>query len=553
MAISGHSFLYMKREIPFHFHFHLAYTRFLPPDSSSVNSFEQRSCESGGRGIRNIMEKLRVKSFLALAVFLCIQCENQVMGQSLDPDSPYSGHQTEYTRPAADLDLRLDEPILQPNPLGGPEQVFLTFGDNTGTAITLSWSSNKTIQPLVWYSKESKKYDLSAAGDAPKRYKYEDYTSGLLHHVTLTNLEYSTKYYYKIGSSDRQFLTFYGDFTTPPAPGPNTPIKFTLVGDLGQTYSSNKTLSHMIKSGGQFLLNMGDFSYADCYQPRWDTWGRMMTPYSSKVPVIFTYGNHEIEYDETADERTPFISATQRFSTPWKSSHSEGPLFYSVNIGPVHIISLNSYVSLAKYTPQYEWLWVYSSLLERFLSGFDFFVVNVLLLADLRRVDRSVTPWVIIITHTPWYNTYDAHYLEGEVMRNGVEYFARKYHVDAIFSGHVHSYERFKRLYYYEQDDCAPMYVTIGDGGNREGPATEFQIDPAPSYTAYREPSFGHGTLEIFNSTTAVFKWHRNQDSESVTADGVYLSNVHSRAERCVRAHEPLQPSYRLSSRIASG
>ncbi|KAL2603251.1 hypothetical protein R1flu_017223, partial [Riccia fluitans] len=226
-------------------------------------------------------------------------------------------------------------------------------------------------------------------------------------------------------------------------------------------------------------------------------------------------------------ERVSFVAATRRFSTPWKSSHSEGPLYYSVNIGPVHIVSLNSYVSLAKHTPQYRWME-----------------------ADLKTVDRSVTPWVVIITHTPWYNTYNLHYLEGEVMRNAVEYFARKYHVDAIFAGHVHSYERFKRLYFYEQDDCAPLYVTIGDGGNREGPATQFKIDPIPSYTAYREPSFGHGTLEIFNSTTAVFKWHRNQDTEAVTADVFYLSNVHSRAKTCPPAHEPLQPSYRLSTRV---
>lgn len=68
-------------------------------------------------------------------------------------------------------------------------------------------------------------------------------------------------------------------------------------GDLGQTYSSNTTLSHLEHSGGQFLINAGDFSYADGYHPRWDTWGRMVTPYLSKVPMVFTYGNHEIESD----------------------------------------------------------------------------------------------------------------------------------------------------------------------------------------------------------------------------------------------------------------
>ncbi|KAL2629771.1 hypothetical protein R1flu_014457 [Riccia fluitans] len=93
--------------------------------------------------------------------------------------------------------------------------------------------------------------------------------------------------------------------------------------------------------------------------------------------------------------------------------------------------------------------------------------------ADLKTVDRSVTPGVVIITHIRWFNTYNAHYLEGEVVHNAVEYFVRKYHPDAVFAGHVHSYELFKRLYLYEQDECAPLYVTIGDGGNREEPATQ--------------------------------------------------------------------------------
>lgn len=54
-----------------------------------------------------------------------------------------------------------------------------------------------------------------------------------------------------------------------------------------------------------------------------------------------------------------------------------------------------------------------------------------------------MTPWVFILTHAPWYNTFNAHYLEGEVQRLAVEYFVRKYRVDAVFSGHVHAYERF--------------------------------------------------------------------------------------------------------------
>ncbi|KAL2612331.1 hypothetical protein R1flu_024023 [Riccia fluitans] len=103
----------------------------------STLSAPQSAFEFGGRESCNTMEKLRVISFLVLGVLLHSGCEKQVMGQSLDPNSPYSGHQTEYTRPDADLDMHLDEPILQPNPLGGPEQELRSL--ETGP-VTKPWN-----------------------------------------------------------------------------------------------------------------------------------------------------------------------------------------------------------------------------------------------------------------------------------------------------------------------------------------------------------------------------------------------------------------------------
>ncbi|XP_002978336.2 purple acid phosphatase 22 [Selaginella moellendorffii] len=445
-----------------------------------------------------------------------------VRGQWLDPESKYSGHQTEYTRPNADLDLRLDEPDIAPNPLGGPEQVFISQADHTGTAFTISWSSNRSMGSRVFYSNQPSSYDLSATGGSSS---YADYTSGNLHHVTISNLTYSTRYYYRIGEggSDDRHLVFASEFVTPPPPGPDSSIKFAIVGDLGQTYSSNVTLSHIEQSGAQYLLNVGDFSYADGYQPRWDTWGRFMTRYTSKVPMVFAYGNHEIEFDNAVDAVKPhdgFLSPNTRFSAPWQSCGAVAAIYYSLNVGPVHIISLNSYVGITKYTPQYNWL-----------------------LSDLEHVDRSVTPWVIIITHVPWYNTYNAHYMEGEVVRSAVEYFARKYRVDAIFSGHVHAYERFKRLYLYEEDECAPVYITIGDGGNREGPAERFQVIPKPETSVYREPSFGYGSLEIINSSLARWQWHRNQDKGDVIADSVLIESL-AGMNSCPLPPQPSQPRY---------
>ncbi|KAB2087946.1 hypothetical protein ES319_A04G140100v1, partial [Gossypium barbadense] len=45
-------------------------------------------------------------------------------------------------------------------------------------------------------------------------------------------------------------------------------------------------------------------------------------------------------------------------------------------------------------------------------------------------------------------------------------------------------------------DKSAPIYITVGDGGNQESLAGRF-LDPQPKYSTFREASYGHSTLEI--------------------------------------------------------
>lgn len=76
----------------------------------------------------------------------------------------------------------------------------------------------------------------------------------------------------------------------------------SVVGDLGQTYDSNTTLTHYEKNPrkGQAVLYVGDLSYADVYpfhdNVRWDTWGRFVERSVGYQPWIWTAGNHEIDF-----------------------------------------------------------------------------------------------------------------------------------------------------------------------------------------------------------------------------------------------------------------
>ncbi|KAJ4792449.1 Purple acid phosphatase [Rhynchospora pubera] len=415
----------------------------------------------------------------------------------------------------ATKDMPLDSDVFSvPAGYNAPQQVHITQGDLNGNAVIVSWVTPKEPgSSTVLYGTSEDKLDKSAKGKYGQ-YKYYNYTSGFIHHATLRHLKYDTKYYYAvgIGQTVRKFW-----FKTPPQEGPDVPYTFGLIGDLGQSYDSNMTLSHYEtnKDAGAVLF-VGDLSYADNYpyhdNRRWDSWGRFVERSTAYQPWIWTVGNHELDFEPDIGETVPFKPFTNRYHTPYRASNSTAPFWYSIKRGPAHIIVLASYSAYGKYTPQYKWL-------EK----------------EFPKVNRSETPWLIVMMHSPWYNSYNYHYMEGETMRVMFEPWFVQYKVDMVFAGHVHAYERSHRIsnvaYNIVNGKCtpvpnqdAPVYITIGDGGNLEGLATNM-TEPQPSYSAFRESSFGHAILDIKNRTHAYYTWHRNQDGAKVMADSMWFTN----------------------------
>ncbi|KAH1115019.1 hypothetical protein J1N35_008397 [Gossypium stocksii] len=73
-------------------------------------------------------------------------------------------------------------------------------------------------------------------------------------------------------------------------------------------------------------------------------------------------------------------------------------------------------------------------------------------------------------------------------------------------------------------DKSTLAYITVGDGGNQEGLAGRF-LDPQPEYSAFREASHGHSTLEIQNRTYAFCYWNSNDDGKKVATNSFVLHN----------------------------
>lgn len=427
-----------------------------------------------------------------------------------------AGQTSEYRRQLGSaIDMPLDADVFRPPPgYNAPEQVHITQGNHDGTAMMISWvTTSEPGSSTVIYGTSEDNLNYTANGKHTQ-YTFYNYTSGYIHHCTIKKLEFDTKYYYAvgIGQTVRKFW-----FMTPPESGPDVPYTFGLIGDLGQSFDSNVTLTHYESNAkAQAVLFVGDLSYADNYpyhdNVRWDTWARFVERNVAYQPWIWTAGNHEIDFAPELGETKPFKPFSHRYPTPYKASGSTAPYWYSIKRASAYIIVLASYSAYGKYTPQYKWLE-----------------------AEFPKVNRSETPWLIVLMHAPWYNSYNYHYMEGETMRVMYEPWFVKYKVDVVFAGHVHAYERTHRISNVAYnvvnglctpipDQSAPVYITIGDGGNQEGLATNMS-QPQPSYSAFREASFGHAILDIKNRTHAYYTWHRNQDGSAVAADSMWFTN----------------------------
>ncbi|OMO53032.1 hypothetical protein CCACVL1_28935 [Corchorus capsularis] len=452
-------------------------------------------------------------------------------------------------------DIPTDDPRLKKNVTSMfPEQIALAL--STPTSMWVSWVTGdaqigSNVTPL----------DPTSVGSEVCMGKKVESIPAKKEEMQLfiaNCLEPGTKYYYKCGDSSVPAMSEEHVFETLPLPGPDSyPSRIALIGDLGLTSNSSTTIDHLTKNDPSLILMVGDLTYAnqylttggkgvpcfscafpdapirETYQPRWDGWGRFMEPLISRVPMMVIEGNHEIEPQVAG---ITFQSYLTRFVFPAEESGSNSNFYYSFDAGGVHFIMLGAYVDYNSTGAQYAWL-----------------------KEDLHSVDRTVTPWLIAAWHSPWYNSYSSHYQEFECMRLEMEQLLYQHNADIVFSGHVHAYERMNRVYNYTLDPCGPVYIIIGDGGNIEkvdvdhaddpgkcpsegdnipeiggvchmnfssGPAKgKFCWDRQPEWSAFRESSFGHGILEVLNSTYALWTWHRNQDvyKENSPGDQIYI------------------------------
>lgn len=383
--------------------------------------------------------------------------------------------------------------------------VYPSMGEPTETAEavrvledTSPWAYEQTTKEK-WYNW----YNVTKMQTGFGRYNnpYMIYTSPVIHTVTLSGLKSGTNYSYMVADSCQihSFIMpkyYYGSTT----PINLYPFKLGLTGDVGQTDVSLESMAALAALEPDSILFVGDLSYADGWQDVWDTFGRAFETVASKVPVLTTGGNHELQSGEN------WLPYYLRYPTPYSQSESPDPSYWGREVGPVHVIALNSYGDyLTQSAIQYRW---FKNYLET-------------------RVNRERTPWLVVMTHVPFYTSNVVHWREGELMRRSMESLFYEHGVDILLNGHVHSYERTYPVYNNTLNECGTTHLILGDGGNYEGEATPWRNDAGTTgWSAFREASFGVGGLNVVNSTHAYFSWHRHACGSS--SNKYYYQNFSS-------------------------
>ena len=274
---------------------------------------------------------------------------------------------------------------------------------------------------------------------------------------------------------------------------------------------------------------IGDHSYANGILAVWESYLDMTAAFATRVPMISLLGNHEL--NSIGDPSLTFISGNDgggeggmltQVLAPMPRPASTTRAWYSLNIGLVHLIGLSTEQPFWPGTPQY---------------GF--------LQDDLARVNRSLTPWVVLAAHRPMYISSTDGPRPGRLasdqnisalMQQHLEPLIWAGQVNLALYGHNHAVQRLSAAYgnrlvqaslpatmdgqpaRLQYDPQATVHYVVGNGG--AGFTRNFQT-PSPPWCEMVEYQFGLGVLTAHNASH--LQWRVLENTQARVIDNLWI------------------------------
>lgn len=365
----------------------------------------------------------------------------------------------------------------------------------------------------------------------PKSIMYRH--SAVLNNLLPGRVEY--KYWFVSGDPGSEY-----EFHSPQINGFDSALRFVAFGDMGAPTArkcpgARGTINTLTGEVGEIdlIFHNGDIAYADGSNDIWDDFQQAIEPISSSVPYAVAVGNHEYDWIPGSEfKRTsrvvdasgllqPYLPEwgnfgadsrgecgyplINRFVMP-NSIHSKtpshAPFWYSVKTGPAHFIILSSEHNITAGSRQRKWLE-----------------------DEFESVDRSKSPWLIVLIHRPLYVAFPhkSNRIVGEHLTTILEEEFIKQHVNLVISGHVHSYYRTCPLLRGSCNKNGIVYMTIGSAGKQISDLDD--REDQPPWMANAQTLHGYGRFHIRSPSELSFEYVETESGSAHVIDAVKIHN----------------------------
>lgn len=319
-----------------------------------------------------------------------------------------------------------------------PDHVHTSWAGPTDTTFAVNWHSDLDTHASSLLIGSDQAAVLAADGAAAGVTRHDGHfmrfssspsgaDAATVHEVHVCGLAADTEYFYRVGGPGHWSEVFA--FSTGPALGSTAPFTFGVTGD-SRGYEDNAwaiTEHRMFDRAVDFELFSGDAVVAGPNQPEWDQFFTQVEgtfevqDFLATHPMMMANGNHDLLA----------VNYLAQFALPQDASPGEigqGEDWYSFDYGNAHFVVLNDTVTRSSVIGGEEATW---------------------LEADLMAVDRTTTPWVFVTHHQPMY-TCTAGRPPDTALRAAWQTIFDRYHVDMVFNGHNHEYERSAPIFGFD-------------------------------------------------------------------------------------------------------
>ncbi|KAJ5946023.1 Metallo-dependent phosphatase-like protein [Penicillium verhagenii] len=349
-----------------------------------------------------------------------------------------------------------------------------------------------------------------------------------------------------------------------------------LPGGITKAYETPLPAGEIANQGGP---EGGDMS--SIYESNWDLWQQWMGPITQKIPYMVLPGNHEAscgEFDGPGNVLTAYLNENEpnstasadnltyyscppsqrnftafqhRFRMPGAESGGVSNFWYSFDYGLAHFVSMDGETDYAN-SPEWSFAEDVSgdetlpTESETFITDSGpFGAVGSVdetttyeqykwLKADLESIDRTKTPWVVVMSHRPMYSSAYSSYQKK--IREAFEALFLENGVDAYLSGHIHWYERLFPLgngtidtesvinnnTYRMNPGKSMTHIINGMAGNIESHSSFSDGEGITNITAVLNSNeYGFSKMTVANATA--MKWEYIKGSDGSVGDSLWL------------------------------